>query len=155
MGNEVYYDKDEFVKAMINSGFQSICTNPSLSVNKFNDYLKDYEIGFDCTITEITNYCNFIWFNNIISMHTGETKNYYGLDSFITSLITAFEEVQSYDRMLKNNGSDFTTNYFMDAIDYLDKLKIHTYNPIKAFVLKRVKAEVYNHFFPVKEEMEK
>jgi hypothetical protein len=155
MSNEVYYDKDKFVKAMINSGFQSICTNPNLSVNKFNDYLKDYEIGFDYTIAEITNYCNFIWFNNIISMHTGETENYYGLTSFITSLITAFEEVQSYDKMVKNNGSDFTTNYFMDAIDYLDKLKIHTYNPIKAFVLNHVKAEVYNHFFPVKEEMEK
>lgn len=26
---------------------------------------------------------------------------------------------------------------------------------IKAFALRQVKAEVYNHFFPVKEEMEK
>lgn len=154
MSNEVYYGKSQFVRVMINSGFQSICTNPDLSMNKFNDYLKDYEIGFDYT-AEITNYCNFIWFNNIISQSTGETENYYGLDSFITNLITAFEEVQDYDRMLKNNGYGFTTHYFMDAIDYLDKLKIHTYNPIKAFVLNHVKAEVYNYFFPVKEEVEK
>lgn len=155
MDNEVYYDKSRFVRVMINSGFQSICTNPSLSVNKFNDYLKDYEIGFDYTTTEITNYCNFIWFNNIISTHEGTTENYYGLDSFITSLIIAFEEIQSYDRMVKNNGFDFTTNYFMDTIDYLDKLKIHTYNPIKAFVLNQVKTKVHDYFFPVKEEMEK
>ena len=155
MGNEVYYGKSRFVRVMINSGFQSICTNPDLSMNKFNDYLKDYEISFDYTASEIINYCNFIWFNNIISMHTGETKNYYGLDSFIANLITAFEEVQSYDRMVKNNGFKFTTNYFMDTIDYLDKLKIHTYNPIKAFVLNQVKTKVHDYFFPVKEEMEK
>ena len=155
MNNEVYYGKGTFVKAMINSGFQSICTNPDLSMNKFNDYLKDYEISFDYTTAEIANYCNFIWFNNIISQSTGKTENYYGLDSFITSLITAFEEVQDYDRIVKNNGYDFTTNYFMDTIDYLDKLKIHTYNPIKAFVLNHVKAEVHRRFFPVKEEMEK
>ena len=154
MGNEVYYSKDKFVKAVINSGFQSICTNPDLSVNKFNDYLKDCEISFDYTTAEITNYCNFIWFNNIISQCTGKTKDYYGLDSFIEDLITAFEEVQSYDRM-KNNGFTYTTNYFMHAIDYLDKLKIHTYNPIKAFVLNQVKTKVRDYFFPVKEEMEK
>lgn len=155
MNNEVYYDKSQFIIVMINSGFQSICTNPSLSVNKFNDYLKDYEISFDYTAAEIINYCNFIWFNNIISMNTGGTKNYYGLDSFIANLITAFEEVQSYDKMIKNNGFAFTTNYFTDAINYLDKLKIHTYNPIKAFVLNQVKTKVHDYFFPVKEEMEK
>lgn len=155
MNNEVYYDKGEFVKAMINSGFQSICTNPDLSMDKFNDYLKDYEISFDYPIAEIINYCNLMWFNDIISMHTGETKNYYGLDSFIASLITAFEEVQCYDKMLKNNGFDFTTNYFMNAINYLDKLKIHTYNPIKAFVLNHVKTKVHDYFFPKETKMEK
>lgn len=155
MITEVYYGKSEFVRVMINSGFQSICTNPDLSMNKFNDYLKDDEISRDCPIADITNYCNSIWFNNIINQHTGETKNYHGLDSFIEDLITAFEEIQSYDRMVKNNGFDFTTNYFVDTIDYLDKLKIHTSNPIRAFVLNEVKLRVYEYFFPVKEEMEK
>ena len=149
MGNEVY-SLYELAIIMIKTGFKAICTNTELSYDAFDDYLAKNEIEAHYTQKEKENYCMFIHLDNVIANTDGSTKSYFGLDQFIQDLIYVIGE-------LEEERSNFYAEEdgFQKALDFLNDFTINTKNELKAFALRQVKAEVYNHFFPVKEEMEK
>lgn len=149
MSNSVY-SLYELAIMMIKTGFKAICINPELSYNSFDNYLAKNEIEATCIQKEKENYCMFIHLDNVIANTDGSTKSYFGLDQFIQDLIYVIGE-------LEEESSDFYTeeDSFQKALDFLNDFTINTKNELKAFALRQVKAEVYNYFFPVKEEMEK
>lgn len=149
MGNEVY-SLYELAIMMIKTGFKAICTSTELSYDAFDDYLAKNEIEADCTQKEKENYCMFIYLDNVIANTDGLTKSYFGLDLFIQDLIYTLEGLQK-------ESSNFYAeeDNFQKALDFLNDFTINTKNELKAFALNQVKLKVYNHFFPVKEEMEK
>lgn len=149
MSNSVY-SLYELAIMMIKTGFKAICINPELSYDSFDNYLTKNEIEATCIQKEKENYCMFIHIDNVIANTDGSTKSYFGLDQFIQDLIHIIGE-------LEEESSDFYTeeDSFQKALDFLNDFTINTKNELKAFALRQVKAEVYNYFFPVKEEMEK
>ena len=149
MGNEVY-SLYELAIMMIKTGFKAICINPWLSYDAFDDYLAKNEIEATCTQKEKENYCMFIYLNNVIANTDGSTRLYFGLDLFIHDLIYTLKELQKESLTFYQEKDSF-----QKALDFLNDFTINTKNELKAFALNHVKAEVYNHFFPAKEEMEK
>ena len=149
MGNKVY-SLYELAIMMIKTGFKAICINPELSYDAFDDYLAKNEIEATCTQKEKENYCMFIYLDNVIANTDGSTKSYFGLDLFIQDLIYVIGELEE-----ESSDPYAEEDSFQKALDFLNDFTINTKNELKAFALNHVKAEVYNHFFPAKEEMEK
>ena len=149
MGNEVY-SLYELARLMIKTGFKAICTSSELSYDAFDDYLAKNEIKATCTQKEKENYCMFIHLDNVIANTDGSTKSYFGLDLFIQDLIYTLKELQKESLTFYQEEDSF-----QEVLDFLNDFTINTENELKAFALNHVKAEVYNHFFPIKEEMEK